>query len=175
MYFAMFGQMKKMLGQLDTWLEKATTNAKERGFDPDVLLASRLAPDQLPLSFQIIMACDTAKLGVSRLTGKDAPKHEDNEKTVAEMRERIASTIAYLGTFTEKDFEDTATRSVTQPRWEGRTMTGEDYFREHVTPNFYFHAAHAYALLRHNGIPVGKRDYLGAMTQKPAPASASAS
>ena len=174
MYFAMFGQMKKMLGQLDACLEKATTYAKERGFDPDVLLASRLAPDQLPLSFQIIMSCDTAKLGAARLAGKEAPKHEDKEKTVAELRERIASTVAYLGTFTEKDFAEAATRSITQPRWEGRTMTGEDYFREHVTPNFYFHVATAYALLRHNGVPVGKRDYLGAMTQKAAPAAAAA-
>ena len=74
--------------------------------------------------------------------------------------------IAYLDTFTEKDFEQAATRSITQPRWEGKVMTGADYFLEHVMPNFFFHLSHVYALLRHNGVTVGKRDYLGTLTQR---------
>ena len=102
-----------------------------------------------------------AKLGASRVTGKDAPSHADNEATIAELRARVQSVISYLDGFAEKDFESVATRVVTQPRWEGKTMTGHDYFLEHVVPNFYFHLTTAYALLRHNGVPVGKRDFVG--------------
>ncbi|MBN8614046.1 MAG: DUF1993 domain-containing protein [Deltaproteobacteria bacterium] len=165
MYFHLFAQMKKQLRQVDRWFDKAEAHAKARGFDPDLLVAVRLAPDQFGLARQIDSACDTAKLGASRLTGKDAPKNDDDEKTIAELRARVASAIAYLDSFTEKDFEGAATRTVTTPRWEGRTMTGHDYFLEHALPNFYFHLAHAYAILRASGVDVGKRDYLGALTQ----------
>ena len=167
MYFQLFGQMKKQLRQVDLWFDKAEAHAKARGFDPNLLVAVRLAPDQFGLARQIDSACDTAKLGASRLTGKDAPKNDDDEKTIAELRARVASAIAYLDTFTEKDFEGAATRTITTPRWEGRTMTGHDYFLEHALPNFYFHLAHAYAILRESGVDVGKRDYLGALTQSP--------
>jgi hypothetical protein len=172
MYFVLFGQMKKMLRQLDSWFDKATLNAKERGYDAEVLVNSRLAPDQLPLLAQVVIACDTAKLGASRLTGKAAPSHDDKEKTIADLRERVRSTLAYLDTFTEQDFAGADTASITQPRWEGRTMTGADYFLEHTIPNFFFHVSHTYAILRHNGVPVGKKDYLGALSQKAAPAPA---
>lgn len=167
MYFQLFGQMKKQLRQVDLWFDKAEAHAKARGFDPNLLVAVRLAPDQFGLARQIDSACDTAKLGASRLTGKDAPKNDDDEKTIAELRARVASAIAYLDTFTEKDFEGAATRTITTPRWEGRTMTGHDYFLEHALPNFYFHLTHAYAILRESGVDVGKRDYLGALTQSP--------
>jgi len=112
------------------------------------------------------IACDTAKLGASRLTGKEAPSHADNEQTLAELRARVASVISYLDGYSEKDFEAASTRSITQPRWEGKVMTGKDYFLEHVQPNFYFHATHTYAILRHNGVPLGKKDYLGALSQR---------
>jgi uncharacterized protein len=164
MYADLFRQMKKMLGQLDHWLVAATEYAKSRSFDANNFVATRLAPDQLPFSRQIQIACDTAKLGASRLTGKEAPSQADSEQTIDDLRARVASVIAYLDGFTAKDFEGAATRTVTQPRWEGKTMTGHDYFVEHVVPNFYFHISHTYALLRHNGVPVGKRDYLGALT-----------
>ena len=166
MYYETFGQMKKMLGQLDKWLEAAGEYAKTKSFDPNVLVGVRLAPDQFAFAQQVQTACDTAKLGASRLTGKDAPSHPDTEQTLDELRARVRSVIAYLDGFTAKDFEGAATRSVTQPRWEGKVMTGADYFREHVTPNFYFHVTHAYALLRHNGVNIGKRDFLGALTQR---------
>jgi len=110
------------------------------------------------------IACDTTKLGASRLTGKDAPSQPDTEATLDELRARIKSAMAYLDGFSAKDFEGAATRVVSTPRWEGRVMTGEDYFLEHVTPNFFFHAAHAYAILRHNGVNLGKKDYLGSLT-----------
>jgi uncharacterized protein len=166
MYYEFFGQMKKQLGQIDHWLDTATTFAKTKSFDPNVFLGLRLAPDQFPFSRQVQMACDTAKLGAARLTGKEAPSHADTEQTIDELRARVRSVIAYLDGFSAKDFEATSGRSITQPRWEGKTMTGADYFREHVVPNFFFHLSHSYAILRHNGVDVGKRDYLGALTQR---------
>lgn len=166
MYFAIIGQMKKQLGQMDKWLEAAAAHAETKKFDPNLFLAFRLAPDQFGFARQVQIACDTVKLGASRITGKDAPSHADTEQSLPELRARIASVIAYLDTFTEADFESAPTRVVTQPRWEGKTMTGADYFLEHVLPNFYFHLSHTYALLRHNGVPLGKRDYLGKLTQK---------
>jgi len=166
MYFAIFGQWKKMRGQLDKWLTTATTYATEKKFDPNLFLQFRLAPDQFPLVRQVQAACDTAKLAASRLSGKDAPTHEDKEQTLAELHARVQSVIAYLDGFTEKDFAEAASKSITQPRWEGKTMTGHDYFLEHAMPNFFFHLTTAYALLRHNGVVVGKRDYLGTLTQR---------
>ncbi|HEY2410563.1 MAG TPA: DUF1993 domain-containing protein [Polyangiaceae bacterium] len=164
MYHAMFGQMKKELGQLDKWLEAATAFAKEKSFEPNNYLSFRLAPDQFAFARQVQTACDTAKLAASRLSGKDAPKHADNEQTLDELRTRVREVIGYLDTFSAKDFEGAATRSVTQPRWEGKTMAGADYFLEHAVPNFFFHLTHAYAILRHNGVNIGKRDYLGALS-----------
>jgi hypothetical protein len=167
MYTVLFQQMKKQLGQLDKWLATTETFAQERKIEPSVFPGFRLAPDQFPLSRQIQATCDTAKLAASRLTGKEAPAHSDTELTLAELRQRIASTIAYLDTFTEKDFAEADTRKVTQPRWEGKWMTGADYFVEHALPNFYFHLSHSYAILRHNGVQIGKRDYLGTVSHRP--------
>jgi hypothetical protein len=164
MYFEAFGQFKKQLGQLDKWLETAAAFAQQKSFDPNAFLGFRLAPDQFAFARQVQVTCDTAKLAASRLTGKEAPKHEDDEKTLEELRARVKSVIAYLDGFSEKDFEGAATRSVTQPRWEGKTMSGADYFREHAQPNFFFHLTTAYAILRHNGVNIGKRDYLGALS-----------
>jgi uncharacterized protein len=166
MYYESFLQMKKILGQVTTWLDKAEAFAKEKSFDANLFVNFRLAPDQLPFVKQIQIACDTAKLGASRLTGKEAPSHADNEQSIADLRARLGSVISYLDGYSEKDFEGASTRSITQPRWEGKVMTGKDYFFEHVQPNFYFHAAHTYAILRHNGVPVGKKDYLGVLSQR---------
>lgn len=166
MYYDAFSQFKKTLGQLNTWFDKAEAFAKDKSIDANVFLNFRLAPDQLPFVRQVQIACDTAKLGASRLTGKEAPAHADNEQTFAELRARVASVIAYLDGYSEKDFEAAGTRSITQPRWEGKVMTGKDYFFEHVQPNFFFHAAHTYAILRHNGVPLGKKDYLGPLSQR---------
>ena len=166
MYYPMFGQIKKMLGQLDKWLETAGTYAKTKKFDPNEFLGFRLAPDQFAFARQIQIACDTAKLGASRLTGRAAATQADNEATLDELRARVRFVIEYLDGFSAKDFESAATISVTQPRWEGKTMTGADYFLEHAVPNFFFHLTTAYAILRHNGVAIGKRDYLGALTQR---------
>jgi hypothetical protein len=167
MYFEAIGQMKKQLGQLDKWLEAAAAFAKTKSFDPDTFVGCRLAPDQFAFARQVQTACDTAKLVAARLSGKDAPKHEDNEKTLDELRARVQSVIAYLDGFTAADFSQASARVITQPRWEGQTMSGANYFLEHGVPNFFFHLTTAYAILRHNGVPVGKRDYLGALTFQP--------
>jgi uncharacterized protein len=166
MYYESFLQMKKVLGQITTWLDKAEAFAKDKSFDANLFVNFRLAPDQLPFVKQVQIACDTAKLGASRLSGKEAPSHADNEQTLPELRARLASVISYLDGYAEKDFESASTRSITQPRWEGKVMTGKDYFLEHVQPNFYFHSAHTYAILRHNGVPLGKKDYLGTLSQR---------
>lgn len=164
MYYELFGQMKKHLGQVDKWLDAAAAHAQAKSFDASVYLGLRLAPDQFAFARQVQIMCDTAKLAASRLTGKEAPVHADDEKTLEDLRARVRAVIAYLDGFGEKDFAGAATRSVTQPRWEGKTMSGADYFREHALPNFFFHLTHVYALLRHNGVNLGKRDYLGQLS-----------
>lgn len=166
MYFQMHGQMKKMLGQLITWLDKAEAHAKAKSFDVNAFVKTRLVVDQLPLSFQIQNACDTAKLAASRMTGKEAPAHPDTEKTVDELRARVKSVIAFLETISEKDYEGAGDRIIRTPRWEGKVAFGRDYYLEHAVPNFFFHVTHAYAILRANGVDVGKGDYLGAQTRQ---------
>jgi hypothetical protein len=164
MYYETFGQMKKMLAQLDKWLDAAASYAQTKAFDPNVFIGLRLAPDQFAFARQVQTACDTAKLAAARLSGKVAPSHPDTEQTLDDLHARVRAVLAYLDTFTEKDFEGAAHRVITQPRWEGKVMTGADYFREHAVPNFFFHLTHAYAILRHNGVDLGKRDYLGQLS-----------
>jgi hypothetical protein len=164
MFHETLKQMHKELGQMQTWLDAAGALAQKKSFDPNVFLGLRLVPDQFPLSRQVQTACDTAKLAAARLAGKEAPKHPDTEQTLDELRKRIGSVIDYLGSFSAKDFEGAATRVITQPRWEGKVMTGADYFMEHAVPNFFFHTVHTYAILRHAGVDLGKRDYLGALS-----------
>ncbi len=156
----------KTLSNLTQMIEKGEAYAETKKFEMDVLLNSRLAPDQLNFIRQIHIACDTAKLGASRLTGKEAPSHADTEKTVAEVKERISSTISYLKTFTAKDFDGAEIKHVTTPRWEGQYLTGFEYAQHHVIPNFYFHITTAYSILRHNGVDIGKKDFLGALPFK---------
>ncbi|MEH8020944.1 MULTISPECIES: DUF1993 domain-containing protein [Rheinheimera] len=161
-------QFSKMLQNLTAILNKGEAFAQSKKIDVAVLLNSRLAPDQFNLIRQVQIACDTAKLGVARLTGKtdSAPKHADDETTLEQLQQRIADTVAYLATFSEADFNQAATQHVTQPRWEGKYLTGSDALIQHIIPNLYFHVNAAYAILRHNGVDIGKRDYLGVMPYK---------
>lgn len=156
-------QFAKMLQNLSRMFDKAAAHAEARKFDLDVLLQARLAPDQFPLVRQVQISCDTAKLGVSRLTGREAPVHEDKEKTVDELRARIDSVVSWLQGIEASAFEGAAERRITHPRWEGKSLSGTEFALQHVLPNFYFHVTTAYAILRHNGVDVGKRDYLGPM------------
>ncbi len=164
MYQATFQQFSKQLGQLEGWLATAATYAADKKFEPSSFLGFRLAPDQFPLARQVQIACDTAKLGAARITGHEAPSHADTEASLDELVARVQAVRGFLAGLPADAFAGAATRAVSQPRWEGKTMTGDDYFREHVVPNFYFHLTHVYAILRHNGVPLGKRDYLGALT-----------
>ena len=168
MYPELFGQMKKQLRQLDRWLEAATEFAEAKSFDSKVFLELRLAPDQFAFGKQVQTACDTARLAAARLTGKEAPPQPEMEPTLDALRARVQEAVAYLDGLTSADFDGGATRVITQPRWEGKTMTGADYFLEHALPNFFFHLTHSYAILRHGGVKLGKRDYLGALSQKAA-------
>ena len=162
--FAWIAECKKMLANLDRWLVKAEAHAKARSFDPNVLLAARLAPDQYPLVRQVQSACDSSKFAAARLSGKEAPKHPDTETTVEELHKRIAACTAFLDSLTAKDFEGAETRRVTLPFLEGKTLTGSDYLIEMAVPNFFFHLTHCYAILRHNGVDLGKTDFIGSLT-----------
>ena len=159
-------QFKKMLGQLDLWIEKGVAYAQKKSFDPNVLVNARLAPDQYPLVRQVQSSCDTAKFAAARLTGKEAPKHPDTEQTIDELRARIRSCIAFLDTLKSEDFAGSEARRIELPFLEGKLLSGADYLREMATPNFYFHVTHAYAILRHNGVDLGKMDYIGSLTTK---------
>lgn len=154
-------QFIKMLHNMDHILEKALQNAEDRKFEVDVLLNSRLAPDMFNFIRQIQIVCDTAKFCASRLSGKEAPVNEDKEKTLPELRARIELTIAYLKSFTSSDFKGAEEKLITQPRWEGKFLSGTDYVLQNVIPNFYFHFTTAYAILRNQGVDVGKKDFLG--------------
>jgi hypothetical protein len=157
MYFVFLAQMKKHLGQFDKWFD---------AIDANVFLDFRLAPDQFPLKRQVVLACGSAVGAAAWLAGREPRSFPDDQKTIEELRVLVKSVIAYLDDFTEKQFEGAATRSVSHARWKGKTMTGHDYFVEHAQPNFFFHVAHTYAILRHNLVPLGKRDYLGPVTMR---------
>ena len=161
-------QFSKALSNLSALLDKGAAYAEVKKFDVAVLLNSRLAPDQFNLIRQVQIACDTAKLGVARLTGKveSAPVHADTETTFAELKARIQSVQDYLAGFKPEDFEGAAERHISQPRWEGKYLTGTEFAIQHAIPNIYFHVTTAYAILRHNGVDVGKKDYLGSMPYK---------
>ena len=158
-------QFSKMLTNLSVVLDKASGFADGKKIDMAVLLNARLAPDQFNLTRQVQIACDTAKLAVARLVDQAdaAPKHDDSETTLAELQERIQSVVNYLAGFSEADFAAAASTKITQARWAGKHMLGEDFAIQHAIPNVYFHITTAYAILRHNGVEVGKKDYLGAM------------
>jgi hypothetical protein len=163
-------QCTKMLTNLLAILGEAEKFAFEKKFDTDVLLQSRLSPDQFSLMQQIRTACDTAKLGAARLADreKDAPVHGDTEQTLGEIQARIESVVAYLRSFSPDVFALAAERRITQPRWNGKTLSGQEFLIQHVIPNFYFHVSTAYAILRHNGVGIGKKNYLGDMPYREA-------
>lgn len=159
-------QFSKMLHNLTLILNKAQTHAKEKKFEVDVLLNERLTPNMFNLIRQVQIACDTAKLCASRLSGKEAPVNDDSEKTLEELKTRIQQTISYLETFGAKDFEGAESKHISQPRWEGKYLTGKEFVIHHALPNLYFHITTCYAILRSNGVEIGKKDYLGEMPFK---------
>jgi hypothetical protein len=159
-------QYIKMLDNLSHILDKAAQYAESKKFDLDVLLNSRLAPDQFNLIRQVQITCDMAKFGAARICGKEAPSHPDTETTLAELQARIKAVQDYLASFKPEDFAGADVRHVSQPRWEGKYLTGTEFVIQHSLPNIYFHITTAYSILRHNGVEVGKKDFLGAMPLK---------
>jgi hypothetical protein len=162
--YALVLEAKKMLLNLDAWLEKAAAHAEAKKFDKSVLLQARLAPDAYPLLKQIQSASDGAKFLAARLAGKDAPVHADDEKTWDEARARIKKATSFIDTLGAKDFEGAGGRKIRIPfLGEGKGMKGVDYAVEFAGANFFFHIVTAYQILRHNGVALGKTDYIGSM------------
>ena len=153
----------KTLQNLEQWMEKAAAYAKEKSFEVDVLAQSRLAPDAYPFVRQVQAACDQAKYAAAYLGGKPAPSHPDTEQTFAELRERIHKCLVFLESVQSKDFEGAGERKVSPPWLGGQWLTGDDYLVHVAVPNFFFHATMAYAILRHNGVALGKMDYVGSI------------
>jgi len=150
------------LGNLSWILEKAAANAAQRKIDPSVLLAARLAPDMLPLTRQVQIACDLAKNSVARLAAQEPPRFEDDETNIEQLRARIARTIDFLKSVPALALEGAETRDIKVPAGE-RTLEfkGLDFLQRWAIPNVFFHATTAYDILRHNGVDLGKRDFIG--------------
>jgi uncharacterized protein len=155
-------QVSHTLNQVLALLDKGIAHAEAKKFDPLVLAGSRLAPDMLPLIKQVQITSDTAKFGVARLAGVEAPKFEDNEKTIDELKARIKKTIDFVQSVSASAFEGGEDRDI-KIQLPNRTleMKGLTYLRGWLLPNFFFHVSMTYAILRHNGVDIGKRDFLG--------------
>jgi len=154
----------KTLGNLSAILDKAAAHAEAKKIDPAVLLASRLYPDMFPLTKQVQVACDFAKGTVARLAGEEPPKYDDNETTIEALKARIARTVDYVQGFQAARFAGAEERDV-QMKIRDQTLSfkGLPYLAHVALPNFFFHATTAYDILRHNGVELGKRDFIGAI------------
>ena len=162
--FDIVTQYGRMLENLDAWLAKGVAYAQEKGFNAEILVQERLAPDQYALVQQVQSACDAAKFAAAYLAGQKAPSHPDTETTIAELRARIATCVAYLESFKATDFTGAEERRVAPPWMGGNSVRGETYIHRISVPNFYFHVTTAYAILRHNGVTLGKADFVGVRT-----------
>ena len=162
MYQASVPQRKKMLVNLTAILTKAEKHAAAKGIDSKVLVEARLFPDMFPLAKQVQIACDQVKFGLARLASVEAPKFDDTESTLAQLKERIAKTIAFMDSINPEQIDGTETKEIkfSIKEWSFE-FVGEQYVLTWVIPNFYFHITTAYNILRHNGVELGKTDYLG--------------
>jgi hypothetical protein len=162
MYQASVPGFVRILKNLTAILEKAEAHAAEKKFDLSVLVNARLAPDMLPLARQIQIASDAVKGYAARLAGVEVPSWADTESTFPELKERISKTIAFLETFKPEQIDGSEDKIVTlKLRGEDTEFKGQPYLLHFVIPNFYFHVGMTYAILRHNGVNIGKMDYLG--------------
>ncbi len=168
LYHLTVPQFEKNLQNLVRWIDKAVEHAKSKNYDANTLLTARLAPDMFPLVRQIQTACDGAKMAAARLSAKEAPAHPDTEKTFDELKARIGSVLEYLRGFKPADFEGAEKRLVTLAWMPGKVLSGEDYAADFAIPNFFFHYTTTYAILRHNGIELGKPDFIGSLPFKDA-------
>nr|WP_295782967.1 DUF1993 domain-containing protein [Rhodoferax sp.] len=162
MYQASVPRFVNILGNLSNILDKAQAHVEAKKLSDASLTAFRLFPDMLPMSTQVQIACDTAKGVVARLSGVEAPVFEDNEKTIAELKARVAKTIAFIQTVPAEKIDGTEDKDIVTKRGEKEThYKGMQFLLGHAVPNFYFHITTAYSILRHNGVEIGKRDFLG--------------
>ena len=162
MYQASVPAFVRSLNNLAAILEKGAAHAQARKIDEAVLLGSRLFPDMLPLARQVHLASDTAKSGAGRLAGAEFPAYEDKEATFQELLQRIRNTITYLQSLRPEQIDGSEDRTVSwQSRNNTKSMQGLPYLMNHLLPNVHFHVTTAYAILRHNGVEIGKKDFLG--------------
>ena len=162
MYQASAPRFANILRNLSTILEKAEAHCAAKKIEPTVLTGYRLFPDMFPLTRQVQIACDTAKGAVARLAGVDIPKHEDTEQTFAELKARIAKTLDFVESVSAAKIDGSDDKEIVlQMRSGERRFKGMQYLLGHAYPNFYFHVTTAYNILRHNGVEVGKQDFIG--------------
>jgi uncharacterized protein len=162
MYQASVPRFVNILGNLSKILDKAQAHVDAKKLDPATLPTYRLFPDMLPMTTQVQIACDAAKGVVARLAGVEIPVFEDNEKTLADLKARIAKTVAFIQTVTPGQIDGTEDKEIVIKRGDKETRyNGMQFLLGHAIPNFYFHVTTTYNILRHNGIEIGKRDYLG--------------
>lgn len=154
-------RMSRTLEQMDRWIDKALAHAQSLSYDANLLLQARLYPDMFPLVRQYGAACDGAKFAAARVCDKAPPAHADDQQTWDQVRTRLHDVIGYLGTYTPEDFAGAKDRVIPFRQRPGRALAGDDYLVFFAFPNMHFHAAMAYAVLRHNGVPLGKGDWLG--------------
>jgi len=153
----------KTLQNLERWMDKAAAHATARSFEVDVLAQARLAPDAYSFTRQVQSACDQAKYAAAYLGGKQAPSHPDTEQTFAELKQRIQKVLSFIESVPARDLAGGDDRKVAPPWLGGKWLRGGDYLAHVALPNFFFHATMAYAILRHNGVELGKMDFIGSM------------
>src|ERR1700756_418945 len=163
MYYQVIAQCTRGLKNLEICLDKAERYAAAKKFDVGVLLSSRLAPDMQPFTYQVQSACDYVKGAAASLLGEAPLRHEDNEQTIDELRARIRKTVAFAESVEEAQYANASESKVKLSWAPGKVITGEHYLLQMTIPNTFFHIAMAYAILRHNGVDVGKVDFLGSI------------
>ena len=163
MYYQVISRCVQSLKNLETCLDKAEQHAAVKKFDVGVLMTSRLAPDMQDFIYQVQSACDYVKAAAAWLSGQNPPKHEDNEQTIDDVRARIRKTVAFTESVREPQYAGASDRKVSLSWAPGKLLGGKDYLLQMTIPNVYFHVAIAYAILRHNGVDIGKMDFLSAI------------
>jgi uncharacterized protein len=161
MYYEVISQCTQTLKNIEGWLDKAENHAAAKTFDVNILVTDRLAPDMKPFIYQVQSACDYVKGAAAWLSGQVPPKHEDNEQTIGDARARIRKTVAFAEGVSEAQYAGASDRKLSLLSASGKQLGGKDYLLQIAIPNVYFHVAIAYAILRHNGVDIGKIDFLG--------------
>lgn len=161
MYYQVIAQSIQNLKNVQAWLDAAEEHARAKRFDISVLLSARLAPDMKPFIYQVQSACDYIKAAAAWLSGQVPPRHPDTEQTIAEVRARIEKTVVFVEGIKEAEFAGAAERKVSLSWEPGKVIVCPDYLVQVTIPNVYFHLTTAYAILRHNGVGIGKMDFLG--------------